>query len=39
VPVTALGLVFMAREGLTFGRAREMAAATPVPQPLQKGAR
>jgi glycosyltransferase 2 family protein len=25
VPVTALGLVFMAREGLTFGRAREMA--------------
>jgi uncharacterized protein (TIRG00374 family) len=26
VPVTILGLIFMAREGLTFGRMREMAA-------------
>jgi len=26
VPVTLLGLVFMAREGLTLGRMREMAA-------------
>jgi hypothetical protein len=24
--VTILGLIFMAREGLTFGRMREMAA-------------
>jgi hypothetical protein len=26
VPVTLLGLVFMAREGLTFGNARRIAA-------------
>jgi hypothetical protein len=26
VPVTLLGVTFMAREGLTFGRVREMAA-------------
>ena len=48
VPVTLLGLAFMAREGLTFGRAKEIATgatsakdADPVPltQRLEKGAR
>ena len=28
IPVTLLGLVFMAREGLSLGRMREMAAET-----------
>jgi uncharacterized protein (TIRG00374 family) len=32
VPVTILGLVFMAREGLSLGRMREMAAANKVEQ-------
>lgn len=50
VPVTALGLIFMTREGLTFGRAREIvgdrdagtpagADAVPLPRTAEKGAR
>lgn len=35
VPVTLLGLVFMAREGLSLGRMREMAAET-TPDPAKK---
>lgn len=31
VPITLLGLVFMAREGLTFGRIRAMAESEPEP--------
>lgn len=31
VPITALGLIFMAREGLTFGRIRAMAESEPEP--------
>jgi glycosyltransferase 2 family protein len=31
VPVTLLGLIFMAREGLSFGRMREMAQKDPDP--------
>jgi len=34
IPVTLLGLVFMAREGLSLGRMREMTA---VPSPAPSG--
>jgi uncharacterized protein (TIRG00374 family) len=45
VPVTLLGLAFMAREGLTFGRAKEIATSATGADPvtltprLEKGAR
>jgi hypothetical protein len=37
VPVTLIGLAFMAREGLTFGRAREIASGAAGPSTRAQG--